>query len=279
MKNKIFLFSSILAACLLVIAACTKTEEADSVPHQTSRPYVAVNNLDEVYIYLEGHTTIYNDIPDTVAIVVDTVYGFEGGYGGKTGHDNLAILKSDVLGFDEADTVSVGGTGYFFQKYSKGNYRITIPATVIILDPASSNANPGPTNLEGVYRRTSNGYLLKIREIGPGFYLLGNPGGAASVTNKPYFLYNSKNISGGDSLSFAIQTDLCDGGLQLVAPTAPLSLSSAEYSASHPPIISSMTPITLQWRVYEFPTAEASAVNPGAAICTWGTGVRTFEKQ
>lgn len=279
MKNKFFLFSSILVACLLVIAACTKTEDADSVPHQTSRPFVAVNNLDEVYIYLEGQTSIYSDIPDIVAVVVDTVYGFEGGYGGKTGKDSLNILKSDVLGFDDADTVSVGGTGYYFQKYSKGNYRITIPATVIILDPASSNSNPGPTNLEGIYRRTSNGYLLKIREIGPGFYLLGNPGGAASVTNKPYFLYNSKDINGGDSLSFAIQPDLCDGGLQLVSPTAPNGLSSAEYSASHPPKIAATSPLTLQWKVFEFPTADPSAVHPGAALCTWGLGVRTFEKQ
>jgi len=278
MKNKIFFFSYILAACVFVVAACTKTEDPDSVVHQTSVPYTAFNYLDDVYIYVVGNTSVYNDIPDVVAVVVDSVYGFDGGYGGKTGKDSLKILKSDVQGLS-SDTSKIGGTGYFFQKSSKGNYRITINATVLILDPSSSNPNPGPTNLEGFYLRAATGYILKIKEISPGFYLLGNPGGAASVSNKPYFLYNTKSITGTDSLSFAIQTDLCDGGIQLTSPNAPDGLTSATYTASWPPAITSYSPLTLSWRIKEFAAADPAEVHPGAALCNWGLGIRTFVKQ
>lgn len=277
MKNKILIFSSILAACVFVIAACSKTEESDSVPQQVSIPYVAFNYLDDVYIYVAGNTSIYSDIPDVVGVVVDSIYGFEGGYGGKTGSDSLKILKSDVLGF--GDTTIVGGSSYGFEKYTKGNYRVSMSATVLILDPASSNSNPGPTNLEGSYLRAATGYLMKVKEIGPGFYLIVNPGGAGTVTSKPYFLYNSKSIAGTDSLSFAIQEDNCGGGLQLVSPGAPSGLSSAEYSAMWPPAIASASPLTLQWRIYEFNAVDAAEVHPGAALCNWGLGIRTFVKQ
>ncbi|MBC7775586.1 MAG: hypothetical protein H7246_09115 [Phycisphaerae bacterium] len=278
MKNKIFFFSSIFAACVLVIAACTKREDPDSVVHQASVPYTAFNYLDDVYIYVVGNTSVYSDIPDVVAVIVDSVYGFAGGYGGKTGMDSLKILKSDVQGLG-SDTSEVGGTGYFFQKYSKGNYRITINSTVLILDPASANSNPGPTNLEGNYLRAATGYIMKVKEISPGFYLLGNPGGAASVASKPYFLYNSKSVTGTDSLSFAIQEDLCGGGIQLVSPLAPDGLTSAAYTALWPPIIASYAPLTLQWRIKEFAAADPAEVHPGAALCNWGLGIRTFVKQ
>lgn len=277
MKNKILFFTSLLAGCIIFAVACNKTEESDSVAKQASIPFVATNNLEDVYIYVKGNTSIYSDIPDVVAVVVDTVSGFEGGYGGKTGMDSLKILRSDVLGF--GDTTIVGGSSYSFQKYSKGNYRVTITATVLVLDPSSANPNPGPTNLEGDYLRAATGMVQRIKEISPGFYLIGNPGGAPTVANKPYFLYNSKDIAGNDSLSFAIQTDLCDGALQLVAPGAPSGLSSADYSASWPPIIASLSPITLQWRVYEFHSADPSEVHGGAALCNWGLGIRTFVKQ
>lgn len=277
MKNKILFFTSLLAGCIIFAVACNKTEESDSVAKQASVPFVAVNNLDDVYIYVKGNTSIYSDIPDVVAVIVDTVSGFEGGYGGKTGMDSLKILKSDVYGF--GDTIKVGGSSYSFQKYSKGNYRITISATVLVLDPSSANSNPGPTNLEGDYLRAATGMVQRIKEISPGFYLIGNPGGAPTVASKPYFLYNSKSIAGTDSLSFAIQTDLCDGGLQLVSPSAPPGLSSAEYTSSWPPAITSLSPITLSWKVFEFASADPSEINPSTNLCNWGLGARTFVKQ
>ena len=75
MKNKILLFSFLLAGCLLLVLACTKTEDADSEVRPTSVPYIAVSYLG-TFIYAQGHTTIYSDIPEVVAIAVDSVYGF-----------------------------------------------------------------------------------------------------------------------------------------------------------------------------------------------------------
>jgi hypothetical protein len=56
-------------------------------------------------------------------------------------------------------------------------------------------------------------------------------------------------------------------------------LSSSDYSAMHPPVITATSPLTLSWRVYEFPSASSSSAHTGAALCQWGLGVRTFEKQ
>lgn len=274
MKNKILFFASLLAAsCMLSLAACVKSEDSDSVVKQTSVPYVAYSFLDPVYIYGEGSSTLFSDLPNVVGVIVDTVYGFEGGYGGRTGMDSLKILKSDLK---FGDTTSVGGTSFSIQKYSKGNFRTSIGSSVVI---ASANTNPGPTALEGNYKRTTNGYILVLSKVADGIYLITNPGGAPSVAPNPYLLYNFKSTAGTDSLSFAIQTDLCGGGLQLVDPAAPLSLKSSEYSAKHPPKIVTYSPITFSWRVLEFPAADEDAANPGGALCNWGTSVRTFEKQ
>ncbi|MEO6039942.1 MAG: hypothetical protein ABIQ93_16130 [Saprospiraceae bacterium] len=281
MKNKILLFTSLLAGCILFLVACHKTEANDSVAKQASVPYLAYSLLEDVYIYGEGSSTLFADLPNVVGVLVDTVYGFEGGYGGRTGMDSIKVLKSDLV---FGDTISVGGSGFSTFKYSKGNYRTSIGSSVVI---ASANDNPGPTALEGNYKRTTAaGYILVLSKVADGIYLLTNPGGAASVSPNPYLLYNFKNSAGGDSLSFANQTDLCGGGVQLVDPGAPLSLSSAEYSEKYPPKLippnpfaTPPTPLTLTWRVLEFPTADSGAVNPGGALCNWGTGVRTFEKQ
>ena len=274
MKNIMFILSSLLFGCVFFFAACDKTEEIDSVAQRVSVPYIAINYLEDVYIYAQGSTSIYSDIPDIVAVAVDSVYGFVGGYGGKTGMDSIKLLKTDVLGF--GDTISLGGSSYAFQKYSKGNYRVKHSAAVVI---AGANTNPGPTALEGNYLRAATGYLMEVRKVADGVYLITNPGGAASVAANPYLLYNYKSSLGLDSLSFAIQTDLCGGGLQLVGPTAALSLTSAEYTAQYPPVLLQGPPLTFQWRVFEFPAVSAASAHTGVALCNWGTGVRTFVKQ
>ena len=274
MKNIMLTLSSLLLGCAFFFAACDKKEEIDSVAQRVSIPYIAISYLQDVYIYAQGSTSIYTDIPNVVAVAVDSVYGFEGGYGGKTGMDSIKLLKSEILGF--GDTTKLGGSSYSFQKYSKGNYRVTQSAAVVI---AGANNNPGPTALEGNYLRAATGYLMAVSKVANGVYLITNPGGAASVASNPYLLYNYRSSLGQDSLSFANQTDNCGGGLQLVSPAAPNGLTSADYSALHPPIISNPSPLTFQWRIYEFPTASATATHPGAALCNWGLGVRTFVKQ
>ncbi|MEO6760431.1 MAG: hypothetical protein ABIO24_13315 [Saprospiraceae bacterium] len=271
MKNKILLFTSLFAGCLLFVAACKKSEDLDSVVKQTSVPFLAYSFLDDVYIYGEGNSTLFGDLPNVVGVLVDSVYGFEGGYGGKTGMDSIKVLKSDL---EFSDTISVGGTGFSTYKYNKGGFRASIGSNVVI---ASANTNPGPTALEGDYLRVANGVVITLDKVSDGIYLLTNPGGAGVAPN-PYLLYNYKDVNGQDSLAFAIQKDLCGGGLQLVGPGAPLSLKSSEYSEKYPPKIT-LGPITLSWRVLEFPSASKNATNPGAALCNWGTGVRTFVKQ
>ena len=78
MKNKILILSSVLLACiLLTVAACKKIEDADSTVVSTSIPFIYEQNVNDAYVYGEGQTHIYTDIPDVVAIAVDTVVGFK----------------------------------------------------------------------------------------------------------------------------------------------------------------------------------------------------------
>lgn len=273
MKNKILFLSAVLAGGVLLTTACEKTIESDSVPQTTSIPYIAEQFIEPAYIYGEGATHIYTDVPDVVAIAVDSVVGFEGGYGGKTGSDSIKILKSEVLGWP--DTIAPGGKSFTFEKFNRSGFKAKLSSNIVIAAP---NPSPGPTALEGTYKRTSNNFLIEIKKVFDGVYVIDNPGGAGVPPN-PYLLHNYRNSAGGDSLAFANQPNPCGGGLQLVGPSAPSSLRSSDYSTNYPPIIAATTPFTLQWRVYEFPSASASSAHTGAALCQWGLGIRTFEKQ
>lgn len=273
MKNKILLISSIVTGCVLFSVSCNKLEEGDSVPRPTSIPFVAIQYIEPAYVYGLGNTSIYKDVPDVVAIAVDSIVGFEGGYGGKTGADSVKVLKSDILGWP--DTTGIGGYGITFEKFNKANYKVTIGSNIVI---AGAIANPGPTAMEGTYKRTANGVLIELKKVFDGVYVIDNPGGAG-VPPFPYLFYNYKSSSGNDSLAFPIQPNPCGGGLQLVGPGAPNSLTSADYSEQYPPQITATAPLTLSWRVYEFPSASPSSGHTGAALCQWGLGVRTFEKQ
>ena len=217
---------------------------------------------------------MFQDLPAVVAVLVDTVYGMEGGRGGRTGSDTLEIKKEN---WEAAPNLTkVGGSSINYCAFNKGGYKVCVGSNIVVAGPI---ADPGPTALEGTYKRTSNGYLLEVKKVFDGVYVLGNPGGAASVAYNPYLMYNHKSATGGDELRFPVQTDLCHGGLRLVSPTAPVALTAAEYDA-YPPIISSTAPLTFQWKVFEFSSASGSAVHPDAALCNWGhTAVRTFVKQ
>jgi hypothetical protein len=273
MKNKILFLSSLVACCAILVVACKKTEEPDSVPQTTSIPYIAIKYLNDAYVYGQGNSTLFTDVPDVIAVAVDSVVGFEGGYGGKTGSDSIKILKSAILGWP--DTTGIGGYSIAFEVFNRSNFKARTGANIVI---AGAIANPGPTAMEGTYKRTSNGVLIALTKVFDGVYVIDNPGGAG-VPPFPYLFYNYKSSSGGDSLAFPIQTNPCGGGLQLVGPGAPNSLSSSDYSAMHPPVITATSPLTLSWRVYEFPSASSSSAHTGAALCQWGLGVRTFEKQ
>lgn len=257
---------------MLLAAGCIKIEDADSTVTTTSVPFVYVQNVNDAYVYGEGNSSIYSDFPDVIAIFVDTAVGFEGGYGGHTGMDTLKVLKSDI---DWPDTLSVGGKSITFEKFNKAGYKVAITTNIVI---AGAIANPGPTAMEGTYKRTSNGVLIELKKVFNGVYVIDNPGGAG-VAPFPYLFYNYRSVSGGDSLAFPIQPNPCHGGLQLVGPSAPLSLTSADYSTQYPPAITATSPLTFSWKVLEFPSARSTSANPGAALCQWGTGVRTFEKQ
>lgn len=274
MKNRILLFFSLLAGCSLLIVACTKRGEDDSIIVETSIPYIAIQYLQDAYVYGLGVSTLYTDVPDIVAVAVDSVVGFEGGYGGKTGSDSINITKADILGWP--DTTGIGGYSISFEKFNRANYKATLGANIVI---AGAIANPGPTALEGTYARTANGVLIDLTKVFDGVYVIENPGGAG-VPPFPYLFYNYMSSTGVDSLSFPIQTNPCGGGLQLVDPAAPTALPSSTYTAQYNPKIISYTPITLSWKIFEFPSASTSSTHPDGALCQWGhTAVRTFEKQ
>lgn len=274
MKNIIFTLSSFLFGLVFFFAACDKSNGIDSVPQAVSIPYIAIKYANDAYVYGVGNTHIYSDLPDVIAIAVDSIYGFEGGYGGKTGMDSVKILKTEVLGF--SDTVAIGASSIGFEKFNKGNYRVTTSVNIVIAGPI---ATPGPTAMEGFYKRTANGFVIELKKVFDGVYVIDNPGGAG-VPPFPYLFYNYASSSGTDSLAFPIQGNECGGGLQLVGPTAPFGLISSAYSASYPPIISATSPLTLQWRVFTFSTAKPSSLQPGnGGLCTWGVGIRTFVKQ
>lgn len=273
MKNKVLFLTSLLAGCIVLVVACRKTVDGDSVPRATSLPYIAIPYLESAYVYGLGQSTLYSDVPDVVAIAVDSVVGFEGGYGGKTGSDSIKILKSQILGWP--DTTEIGGYSIGFEVFNRSNFKTTIGANVVIAGPI---ANPGPTALEGTYKRTSNGVLIELKKVFSGVYVIDNPGGAG-VAPFPYLFYNYKSSTGADSLAFPIQTNPCGGGLQLVGSGAPNLLTSSAYSAQYPPEIALGPPLKLTWRVYEFPSASKSSAQTGAALCQWGLGIRSFEKQ
>ena len=275
MKNKILFISSLLVGCVLVIAACHKIEDNDSVVRATSIPFIAIQNVNSAYVYGAGQTSIYSDIPDVLAIAVDSVVGFEGGYGGKTGSDSIKILKADITSWP--DTVSLGGKAITVEKFNKSNFKTSVSTNIVIAGPI---ANPGPTAMEGIYQRTSNGVLIEFKKVFNGVYVIDNPGGGVGITLFPYLFYNYKSSTGVDSLAFPIQPNECGGGLQLVGPTAPFSLRAADYATQYPPAITSTAPLTLSWRVFTFSSATNAAVQPGnGGLCTWGVGVRTFVKQ
>ena len=273
MKNKILLLSSLLAGCIFVIAACKKTEDSDSVASPTSIPYIAISYINDAYVYGQGQSSLFSDLPDVIAVAVDSVVGFAGGYGGKTGSDSIKILKSEILGWP--DTNSIGGYSIAFEKFNKSNFKARLGANIVI---AGAIPNPGPTAMEGTYKRVSNGVLIELKKVFNGVYVIDNPGGAG-VPPFPYLFYNYAKSTGGDSLSFPIQTNPCGGGLQLVGSGAPNSLTSSAYTTMFPPEIVTTAPLTLRWRVYEFPSASSSSSHTGAALCQWGLGARTFEKQ
>ncbi|MBK8955883.1 MAG: hypothetical protein IPM34_10050 [Saprospiraceae bacterium] len=272
MKHKFYFFASLLLVSF-AFNACKDDDLVPSTSQEISLPFIAEKLMSDSYVYGVGQATLEKDLPEVVAVAVDTVYGMVGGYGGKTGSDSVNILKSENLGIP--DLSEIGGYSIAFEKFNKGGYKVSTSANIVIAGPI---ANPGPTAMEGTYRRTANGHLQDIIKVFDGVYIIGQPGGAA-VTFVPYLLYNYKNQSGGDSLAFPVQTDGCGGGLRLVAPAAPVSKTAGEYDA-FPPEIASLSPITFRWKVFEFPSANNSALHPDGALCAWGhTAIRVFEKQ
>lgn len=288
MKNKFLLGAlSLMGAASLVFTACKDEQDIDSVAKQVSIPQIVCDPdpadpdvchprvyMAAAYVYGQGQATLQADIPDVVAIAVDTVYGFEGGYGGKTGADTVKITKADIVG-DWPDLSGIGGKSVTFQKYTKGNYKVTIGTNVIVAGPI---ANPGPTAIEGTYKRVGNNFLIEIKKVFDGVYVIDNLGGAG-VTPFPFLLYNHKSSSGADSLAFPLQGNECGGGSQLVGPNAATGSSADDYAAQHPPSLTLGPPVTLKWKVYTYSSTNGSAIST-AALCTWGNAaVRTFEKQ
>jgi hypothetical protein len=270
MRNKILL---VFTAILVVISGCDKDDLTESTVVTTSIPEIGVELAQPSYVFGIGGGDINKSIPDTLAIAVDSVYGFENGFGGKTGKDSIYILKSQIID-GWPDTTAVGAYTLQFEAVNTINYKVPFNINVVVAGPID---NPGPTDISGTYRRTSNNFAITISEIFEGVYLIQNPGGA-DVALQPYLLYNYKSSSGADSLAFPTQTNPCGGGLKLVAPTAPEGLTSGDYD-SQSPAITSYSPITLSWRVFEFEDTAPSTAHPGEALCQWGLGIRTFVKQ
>ncbi len=268
-----------LLANLMALSACEKKEEGKSIVITTAVPYLIEDSifLQTSYVYGAGQTTINKDIPDLIAVAGDSVVGFEGGYGGKTGHDFIRILKSDIVSW--GDTITAGGKSIRFERFNLSSYSASVGTNIVIADQIKAPNKPGPNDLVGSYKRTSNSYIIELKKVFDGVYIIDNLGGAG-VPPFPYLLYNYSNISGEDSLAFANQVNSCNGGHQLVSPAAPEGLTSKVYSLSYPPIITSTSPLTFQWKIFSFGSSSVNSKSLDAgAACTWGYSIRTFVKQ
>jgi hypothetical protein len=275
-SKKNITYITLLILVFLGQLGCQKERTNNSTVKPTSIPFIAESYLEPFYASGVGAGEVFASIPDTLALIADTLVGFEGGFGGVTGHDFLYVLKSDVT--DWPDTTSAGGFALSVSKFNEGNLKVDVGSSIVLASPIEDPAAPGPTDLSGTYLRAVNGITLDIAKIFDGVYVIGNPGGGA-VDPYPYLLYDYKSVGGTDSLAFPAQPNPCGGGLKLVNSAAPFGLSIAEYDELWPPAIKSMAPLTLEWRIYEFTDTDPGNVFGGAALCQWGTGVRTLVKQ
>lgn len=268
-KNNICI--ALVAMVIIGAIGCKKELKNNSVAKLTSIPFIAENYLEPFYASGVGAGQVYSSIPDTLALIADTLVGFDGGFGGKTGHDFLYVLKSEIT--DWPDTTAAGGYSINVAKFNSGLIKVDVGTSIVLASPIEAPAQAGPTALEGTYARTSNGYLIDIAKVFDGVYVIAVPGGAA-VDPYPYLLYNYRSVSGTDSLAFPSQANACGSETRLVSPTAPADLSDEDYDA-HPPAITSLSPVTLSWKIFTMESGSFSA-----NVCQWGnTAVRTFVKQ
>ena len=263
----------ILVTFSFFILSCEKSDNVKSIQTIVSIPDIVENFTDPSYISATGTGGISALIPDTVGVAVDSIVGFANGFGGKTGKDTVYVLKSDLVAWP--DTTSSGASTLSFEVFNLSNYKAVIAPTLILAGPLS---NPGPSDLSGSYQRTSNGFIIDLTLVNTGVYLLTNHGGAA-VDDNPTLLYNYRSSLGTDSLDFPAQTSSCGNALNLVSPSAPNALTIQQYDNLYPPQITSLSPITFSWKVFEFADTSPSTTHPGAALCAWGLAVRTFVKQ
>lgn len=273
-KNNIY----IALAAMVIISAmgCKKELKNESIAKLTSIPFIAESYLEPFYASGVGAGEVFSSIPDTLALVADTIVGFEGGFGGKTGHDFLYVLKSEIT--DWPDTTSAGGYAINVAKFNNDLLKVDVGTSVVLAAPIEAPAAPGPTDISGTYIRTATGITADIVKIFDGVYVIGNPG-AGAVDPYPYLLYNYSSVGGTDSLAFPAQPNPCGGATKLVNKDAPMGLSIADYDENWPPTIVSYTPITLQWKIFEFTDTDPGNIHGGAALCQWGTGQRILEKQ
>jgi hypothetical protein len=277
MKNlKLF---TLLLFTIIIIAGCKKDYVPSGV-QTVSYETVAENFVETQYIHIIDFTptSIYDIFPDTLGLLVDSVYGYPNGFGGHTGKDSLYLVKESDI--DWPDTTQSGAYPLTFYSTNLGGYNSTIKTTLIIVSPLPEGEE-GPTDLAGEYKRTSNGAIIDITYIANGIYGITNLGGSGSGDGGSYLLFNYLSSTATDSLVFPVQLQSCGNGVKLVAPFAPYEKTVQAYDALFPPSVTSLSPVTLSWRVFEFPNTESSAKQPGngLAYCWWGTQVRTFEKQ
>jgi len=270
------IYTALIAMVIIGAVGCKKELKNNSTAKPTSIPYIVESYMEPFYASGVGAGQVFTSIPDTLALIGDSLVGFEGGFGGVTGQDFLYVLKSDITSWP--DTTAAGGYALNVEKFNAGNFKVDVGTSIVLASPVEAPLTPGPTDLSGTYLRAVTGITFDIAKIFDGVYVIGNPGGGA-VDAYPYLLYNYSSVSGTDSLSFPAQDNPCHGGLKLVNAAAPMGLSIADYDNLWPPAISNLSPVTLSWRIYEFTDTDPGNVHGGAALCQWGTGVRTLVKQ
>ena len=211
---------SLLGLAALLLVACNKYD---------------VNNTDEqVGNSRVTHFPVLTLKGDQYMLVAVGTTFIDPGINAKEGSADITYTTSG--------TVNTNAEGIYTLTYTavnKDGFPASIVRTVIVY---STESDAAANDLSGTYVRSSNGVLSTWSKIGPGVYLVINPGGAPGFTTKA-IVFNPTGYT------IHMPSQSIDDGSTMTTSDEVYTIGS---------------PAKYVWRI----------LNPG-----YGTGLRTFVKQ